>query len=606
MRLRRFAGRTLLAAAAIGLLWSASTAPRIDPKLYLEDVKYLASPELKGRGTGAPELDQAARFIAGQFESFGLRPLGGNGFFQPFQVSVNVHLGPANRLAYGTNGDRRSLKPEEDFIPFNLSSTGETGGALVFAGYGITAPEYRYDDYAGLDAKDKIVLLLRHEPQEFDEKSVFNGRNFTEHAQFSSKASNAGMHGAKGVILVGDAPNHPGEEDQLEKFGRTMGPANAGLMFVQVKWSVAEQWIAGAGQDLKAAMAAIDKDLKPQSFPLPAGFEVRADVDVQRDVKTVNNVVGYLAGQSDEYVIVGAHYDHLGLGELFSMAPSLAGTVHPGADDNASGTSGVLELARYYSSRPKPRRGILFLTFSGEELGLLGSSYYVRNPVLPLEKAVAMLNMDMIGRIRDGKVYVGSAGTGSTFKPMIEKVVPASGLKVDFSDLTGYGASDHASFTARQVPVLFFFSGLHSDYHRPSDTADKIDSEAAARLLGMVSELVDGLIESKERPQFVRVAPPTPQGVGGGPGYGAYFGSVPDFGEVPKGVRFSDVREGSPAANAGLQGGDVLIEFDGKPIQNLYDFNYVLRAKKPGEQVKVKVLRNGTPLEVLVVLGSRK
>jgi C-terminal processing protease CtpA/Prc len=179
-------------------------------------------------------------------------------------------------------------------------------------------------------------------------------------------------------------------------------------------------------------------------------------------------------------------------------------------------------------------------------------------------------------------------------------------LKVDFSDLTGYGASDHASFTARQVPVLFFFSGLHSDYHRPSDTADKIDSEAAARLLGMVSELVDGLIESKERPQFVRVAPPTPQGVGGGPGYGAYFGSVPDFGEAPKGVRFSDVREGSPAANAGLQGGDVLIEFDGKPIQNLYDFNYVLRAKKPGEQVKVKVLRNGTPLEVLVVLGSRK
>jgi membrane-associated protease RseP (regulator of RpoE activity) len=239
-------------------------------------------------------------------------------------------------------------------------------------------------------------------------------------------------------------------------------------------------------------------------------------------------------------------------------------------------------------------------------LGLLGSSFYVKNPLLPLDKAVAMLNMDMIGRMREDKVYLGGAGTGSNFKTMLETVIPKSGLKVDFSDVTGYGSSDHASFTTKQVPVLFFFSGLHADYHRPSDTWDKIDTVEAAKLLDFVGEVAETLIDTKERPQYVKVVPPGPPGGGGGSGYGAYFGSIPDFTEIPKGVRFSDVREGSPAAKAGLKGGDILIEFDGKAIQNLYDFTYVLRAKKPGDEVKVKVLRDGNPLEVLVTLASRK
>jgi membrane-associated protease RseP (regulator of RpoE activity) len=189
---------------------------------------------------------------------------------------------------------------------------------------------------------------------------------------------------------------------------------------------------------------------------------------------------------------------------------------------------------------------------------------------------------------------------------MLEKLIPNSGLKVDYSDVTGYGSSDHASFTTKQVPVLFFFSGLHGDYHRPSDTWDKIDSVAAAKLLDLTGSVAEALIESDGRPQYVRVLPPAVPAGGGGSGYGPYFGSIPDFGEVPVGVRFSDVREGSPAAKAGLKGGDVLVEFDGKPIQNLYDFTYVLRAKKPGDQVKVKVLREGNPLEVLVTLAPRK
>src|SRR5438046_8638755 len=190
------------------------------------------------------------------------------------------------------------------------------------------------------------------------------------------------------------------------------------------------------------------------------------------------------------------------------MAPSLAGTVHPGADDNASGSSGVIELARRMGSEPKPKRGVLFMTFAGEELGLLGSSYYVNHPNRPLDKAVAMINMDMIGRIREGKVYIGGGGTGTTFRPILDQIVPRYKLNVDFSDTTGYGSSDHTSFTTKQVPVLFFFSGLHADYHKPSDTWDKIDASDAAKLLDMIAEVGTVLREETERPIYVRVKEP--------------------------------------------------------------------------------------------------
>jgi len=327
-------------------------------------------------------------------------------------------------------------------------------------------------------------------------------------------------------------------------------------------------------------------------------------------VKTVHNVAGYLPGKCSEYVVIGAHYDHLGLGEQYSLAPSLAGTVHPGADDNASGTAGVIELARWFSTQPKQKRGILFLSFAGEELGLLGSSYYVNHPTFPLNKAVAMINMDMIGRMRDGKVFIGGVGTGSTLRKLLEEVTPKYGLRIDYSD-AGYGSSDHTSFTTKQVPVLFFFSGLHADYHKPSDTWDKIDAPDAAKLLQLVAEVSEDLRESSDRPLFVRVKEPEHGEAvagtsSGGSGYGPYFGSIPDFGEEVKGVKFADVREDSPAAKAGFKAGDVLVEFDGKPIQNLYDFTYALRAHKPGDEVMVKVLRGGQPVEAKVLLTKRK
>jgi aminopeptidase YwaD len=612
-RPRWFLAGALAAAAWLGAGLAAPPAsrPAFDPARYLEHVKYLASPELRGRGTGMPELDKAADYIARQFRLIGLEPVAGGSYFQPFQVTVNARLGSNNRFEFSQEGKRHTLKPATDFIPFNFSAAGKFSGKVVFAGYGITAAEYGYDDYAGVDVKDKLVLVLRHEPQEFDEKSVFAGKVYTEHAQLFSKAVNAKMHGARGVIFVNDIGNHGGEDAELEKFERTVGPSSAGIAFVHVRAKVVEGWFEAAGKKLADIQQEIDKDLKPRSFAFADSLTAEIEVDVRRESRTVRNVAGYLAGETPEYVIVGAHYDHLGLGEQFSMAPSEAGKPHPGADDNASGTAGVIELARWFAAQPKGRRGILFLAFAGEELGLLGSSYYVNHPVLPLDRAAAMINLDMIGRVRDSKVYVGGVGTGTTFRETLESLLGEAPLKVDFSDTTGYGSSDHTSFTTREVPVLFFFSGLHADYHRPSDTWDKIDAPGTAKLLDLVARVVSRLAEGAERPQFVRVADPhrgqaTALAGSSGAGYGPYFGSVPDFTEIPKGVRFADVREDSPAAKAGLRRGDILIEFDGKPIDNLYDFTYALRSKKPGDEVRVKVLRDGAPVEAQVRLERRK
>ncbi len=578
---------------------------------YLAHVRYLASPELQGRGNGTPGLEKAAAYMAAGFRAAGVQSVPRHGYFQDFQLTTSARLGASSALDYHIAPQApRDLRLQTDFVPLNLSASGAASGAVVFAGYGITAPEYRYDDYAGIDVQGKIVLILRHEPQEFDDKSVFNGKSYTAHAQLFSKASNAKMHGAAAVVLVNDVPAHPAEENKLEKFGVTEGPENAGIEFVQIASGVAEDWIASSGQNLRDIEAGIDKDLHPRSFALPATLTVRVKVDVEREVKTVHNVCAYLPGAaSKEYVVIGAHYDHLGLGGPFSLAPSQTGTVHPGADDNASGAAGLLELAQHFHDGAPLNRGVLFIAFAGEELGLLGSNYYVNHPELPLADAVAMINMDMIGRIRDRKVYVGGSGTGANFTAILQREEGRHEIVADLTERAGYGSSDHTSFTAKQIPTLFFFSGLHADYHRPSDTWDKIDSGAAVQLLAYIGDVAGQLANESERPVFVRVAEPADAhsgSAGSSKGYGPNFGSIPDFTELPNGVRFADIRPGTPAAKAGLLAGDILTDFDGKPIQNLYDFTYALRAKKPGDEVVVKVLRGSQTIVVKVLLTERK
>jgi Peptidase family M28/PDZ domain/PA domain len=612
----------LAVAAATTLAWAATpTEYTLSASQYLDHVKYLASEELQGRGTGTPGIETAAKYISAYFKRSGVSAPPRLKYLQPFGVTLNARLGARNTLELHTPKGTDKLKVKTDFIPFGFSSTGTFSGEIVFVGYGITAREYNYDDYAGLDVKDKIVAVLRHEPQEYDEKSIFAGRVYTEHAQIFSKATNAKLHGAKAVLFVNEASHHGGA-DQLEQFNAEAGPANAGIGFAQIHTIELDKLLTTAGHTAQEVVDAIDKDLKPRSFALPDSVNAKLEVDVARDRKTANNVVAYLPGETDEYVILGAHYDHLGLGGTSqSLAPALAGTPHHGADDNASGTAGVMELARYFASRPKLKRGLLFMTFAGEELGLLGSSFWANNPQLPIGKAVAMINMDMIGRIRDGKVTVGGVGTGSTLKETVAQAATKTNLKLEVGDQTGYGSSDHMSFTIKEVPVLFFFSGLHADYHKPSDTWDKINAASAVELLATVANVATALAQAQGRPAYVRAtetrqpqaADPHQSGSdpgqissSSGSGYGPYFGSIPDFDEPPTGIRFADVRDGSPAGKAGLKAKDIMVEFDGKPMGNLYDFTYALRSKQVGETVRVKVLRDGKPIEVSVLLEERR
>jgi len=599
-RLRRQAASAL---TLLALFAAASTpAPQANPDRYLNDVKMLASPEMEGRGAGTKGLIRAQHLIEKRYKGLHLDAAGTNGYAQPFTVSTGARLKSDNQCSISQGGSRTDLKIEDDFVPFSFSSSGRVDGPLVFAGYGATADEFHYDDYAGLDVKDKIAVVLRYEPSGFVEKGKHQG--LTQHSQLITKAINARNHGAKAIIVL-NGKLGDGEEDLLTRFGSVSGPEDVGIEIVQVKNALADSWFQAAGKSLKDVQDEINSSTKPASFAFPDNLQISLNIDIETTHATVNNVLAWLPGKTDEYVIIGAHYDHLGRGNFDSLAPSQIGQVHPGADDNASGTAGVLELARLLAPRRgELKRSVLFMNFAGEELGLLGSAAWVKSPTRPLEKAVAMVNMDMIGRIRDDKVFIGGVGTGSTFKGILEGAQKETSFKVEYS-AGGYSSSDHTSFVSKKIPVLFFFSGLHSDYHKPSDTWDKINAPSAARLLDLVENVAIQLANADERPTFQVVAEEKPPG-GGGTGYGPYFGSIPDFGQEVAGVKFSDVKPNSPAAKAGLKAGDILVQFGDKPIKNLYDFTDALRRSKVGDVVEVKVMREGQPMTASVKLEQRK
>jgi hypothetical protein len=597
--------KAFLALLAVALLTVAATAPigQADPTRYLNDIKALSAPAMEGRGAGTKGLARAEALIVKRYKELKIPPAGSQGYLQPFTLITGARLKSDNRLVVTNGGTKTDLKTNQDFVPFSFSSSKQAAGSVVFAGYGVTADEYQYDDYANLDVKDKIVVVLRYEPATFAAKSGNQG--LTHHSQTITKAINARNHGARAVVIV-NGKLGDGEDDLLTRFGSVSGPENIGIVFVQVKNTVAEGWLQAAGKSLKDVQDQINATTKPASFALPDTLHLSLNVDIETTRATVNNVLAYMPGQTDEYVIVGAHYDHLGRGNFDSLAPSQIGQIHPGADDNASGTAGVLELARLLApQRGQLKRGILFMDFAGEELGLLGSAEWVKEPTRPLEKAVAMINMDMIGRIKDDKVYIGGVGTGSTFKPILEQAQKDSVFKIEYS-AGGYSSSDHTSFVSKKIPVLFFFSGLHSDYHKPSDTWEKINAPSAAKLLDTIANVTLQLASAAQPPAFQTVVEDKPPSGGDGRGYGPYFGSIPDFGEIPNGVKFADVKPGSPAAKAGLKPGDVLIQFGDKPIKNLYDFTDALRRSKIGDVVEVKVLRDGQPVTASVKLEQRK
>ncbi len=329
----------LVLVACVLAPWAFGQA-QANAKRYVQDVKVLASPRMEGRGAGTEGLSRAAIYIENEFKRLKLQPAGVNGTYrQPFMVTTGAKLRGKNQLLIQENGKQRALALEQEYIPLSFSSVGEVSGPLVFAGYGASADEFGYDDYLHFDVKDKIVVVLRYEPAKFEEKSGKQGK--THHSHLITKAINAKMHGAKAVLLV-NGKLEPKEEDVLVRFGSQVGPEDAGIPIVQVKNAAAEEWFKAAGQSLSEVQEAIDKQGKPASFAFPESLHVTLAVDIERTRATVNNILAYLPGKGDEYVILGAHYDHLGYGNASSLAPSQIGQIHPGADDNASGTAGVL------------------------------------------------------------------------------------------------------------------------------------------------------------------------------------------------------------------------------------------------------------------------
>lgn len=571
---------------------------------YSADVTYLASDEMKGRGNGTPELEKAADYIADQFKRAGLRPAGEDGtFFQKFEITVGADFGQNNVMSIGGV----AMKRGEDFVPIAFSDTADFEGPLIFAGYGITAPEYKYDDYAGVDATNKIVVVFGHEPQEVDANSAFAGAEFTPYASYVNKAINARMHGAKAIVFITD-PTHDYED--VGPATRREDSGDVGIPAVHAKRGPILAAFQNGGKNIAELQRAIDKDLTiSQSFELP-NVRARVETEVIRTRKTVRNVMAALPGAdpalAKQWIVLGGHYDHLGLGGTSSLAPSLQGQPHHGADDNASGTAGVIELARLAAQNKADwKHSVLFIAFAGEEVGLLGSAYFANHPTVPFSAIDAMVNMDMIGRMAGERLYIGGAGTAANFRSAIDESAKGLGLNIT-TTASGYGPSDQTAFNAKKVPVLAFYTGAHTDYHKPSDTADKINTAGAMKVLALVYKMAGRLDGEAQKIAYVDVKEAQPALRGSGGGYGPYFGSVPDFRDDVKGVQFSDVVANSPAGKAGLKGGDIMIEFDRKPVTSLADYAFVLRQKKPGDVVNVVVKRGSAEVRVDVTLEARK
>ena len=587
-------------------------------------VRWLAAPDREGRGPGTAGIEQAADWIAGELAAVsGLQTrVVGEGPFQPFEMTLEATLGaPADNTAElvgppAADGSRTTVPLElgRDFTPLAAGGSGSFDLPLVFAGYGITAPRENYDDYAPLGdaAQGAAVVVLRQEPQKDDPHSVFDGNQASQHAALARKVANASEHEAGAVVFCNDAD---AEGDALMAFTRAGEGSTARTMPVlHLRRSAVDDVVRAAAEaPLADIQRGIDDRLIPASRPLD-GWRIRGRVAIDRRETKTRNVLALLPGAGKpaepaagvaaidprEVVILGAHYDHLGYGGENSTAPGEK-AIHHGADDNASGTAMLLEVARRLAAAGPLPRAVLFIAFSGEERGLLGSGHYAANAVLPLSDTVAMVNLDMVGRLVDDKVIVHGTGTGTGLEALVDRLVAEHGLTAA-KEPGGFGPSDHASFYAKKVPVLHVFTGSHGDYHRPSDTADKINVAGMEKLTALVTAIVRDLATRPDRPAYVEVAAPAFARGGDRP----YFGSIPDFGNPGNGYSISGVAKDSPAAKGGLRGGDRIVRVGSSAIANLEDFDSALRKHKGGDTVPVVVVRDGAEVTLDVTLGPPK
>jgi len=544
--------------------------------------------------------------IAAEFGRLGLKPLGlpEGSWFQPFTSPRGTRVMPTTSLAAIDAGGKTTVfKLAKDFTPIDVSAKGRVSGAVAFAGYGISAPDMDYDDYEGLDVKGRVVVVLRRAPRWQDKrKSPFAPQSVMMRVgTFKAKADTAAAHGAAALIVINDPASTSRSDDDLRQPG---GSVTGKLPVLHMTWSAGKRLGARLGVPFSRRQRAIDARFTPHSERVE-GVRIDLFADLVPDERKMKNVLGLLepggavttgdgAGVNDT-IVIGAHYDHVGLGRFGSLSGA-TGKIHNGADDNASGTTALLEIAgRLVSRRAELRRRILFIAFSGEELGLLGSKHYVRNPRIPLSDSYAMLNLDMVGRLNKNHLFVGGTGTSPIWPEMLERLNKTVG-KFDLTSWPGGKApSDHSSFYEGDLPVLFFFTGLHGDYHRPSDDPKTLNYRGHERVARFAAAVAFELATRRGRPQFTRCD-------AGGFTVGPYTGLA--VSQEKDGVYVAHVAKRSPARKARFKEGDKIVAWGGSAMPNTNVYNDLVSKAKPGDKVQVTVERAGKKRKLNLKLGK--
>jgi aminopeptidase YwaD len=592
----------------------AAAAPgSITPQLaglaqaYHDDVVRLASPEFAGRRIGEPGCELAAQYLEGRLKALGVETApGSRGYRSGFSITRGITVKGTPTASIGG----QALAPGVDYAVAAFSGSGKVERApLVFAGYGITAPELKWDDYAGIDVKGAAVVIIRGEPQETDTQSAFAGTQPTVYSDMRRKASNARDHGAVAVLLVDSPVKNP--EDKLAEVHPLYSAASFDLPVIHVRRAAVQNaLIGGTGLSFAEIVETMNLEFKPHSAVL-GGAQFSADVHVEKDLATGFNIVGVIPGADEQlksqYVALGAHYDHLGVGGPESQAKDSYGQVHPGADDDASGVAGVLEIAAWaMQNRQSLKRSLLLCLFSGEEEGLLGSAALMKNPPVPHDSIYCLLDLDMIGRLRASQLMLGATGTAKEFEGLLKGLPDQYGLSI-LEDKSGIGGSDFLSFTSTGIPSIFAFTGPHPEYHTPRDTPDTINWDGAQQVLGFVTALTERLCDRDGKLTYDRPAGGPPAQRPSSANISVSMGTVPAFGEEPPqpGYLIGDVVAGGPAQQAGIAKGDIIIKILDYKIANIYDFMYVMQDCQPGQVVPVIVVRDGKELEFQVTLTAK-
>jgi len=609
----------------------ATPASLLAPDPYIAHIRYLASDELTGRAPGTPGSDLAADYIAAQFKAAGCEPAGVDGtWFQPFDVTHGKALIEADASLVIDSMDRK-WQLRRDWIPFPFSEMADVEGPLAFAGYCITAEQEGYDDFTDFDAHDKILLVFRYEPLAEDPEAKFGGEDPSRHSLFVRKARIAVQNGAKALLVVNPPLRDP-DQDELYEFTAEGSQQTYSVPMVHITRAMADAILTRAdAPNLKSLEEQLDRDRKPLSRDL--GLTVKLCPGLGVNKIPARNVLARLPGDGNtpETIVVGAHRDHLGLAarQFRRQDPDAARRtplVHNGADDNASGTAGILELARVLAAGPPLRRNILFIAFDAEEMGLLGSRHFVENPTIPLENIKAMVNFDMIGRLDQHKYVVFGVNSGDVFADLVKKYAEPLGLDYRAPRQTALN-SDHASFLRHDIPAVFVFTGVHRQYHQPEDDWELIDAEGATQVLRMWQPIITDLANLKDGPAWTASAeaaeseaeepgdqpppPPTatqPSDSDSPPARGGMrvrLGIVPDMaGDAEPGLVVADVNSKGAAEAAGIRAGDRILRIGDEDIRDIYAYMRALQSFEPGQEVDVVVQRGGEKLTLRVKLQA--